>query len=35
MAKVDTSSFEQKLFKAANKLRKNMEAAEYKPKKGH
>ncbi|WP_196893754.1 type I restriction-modification system subunit M [Aureivirga marina] len=30
MAKVDTSSFEQKLFKAADKLRKNIDAAEYK-----
>jgi type I restriction enzyme M protein len=30
MAKTDTSSFEQKLFKAADKLRKNIDAAEYK-----
>lgn len=30
MAKIDTSSFEQKLFKAADKLRKNIDAAEYK-----
>lgn len=30
MAKKDTSSFEQKLFKAADKLRKNIDAAEYK-----
>lgn len=30
MAKLDTSSFEQKLFKAADKLRKNIDAAEYK-----
>ena len=30
MAKVDNSSFEQKLFKAADKLRKNIDAAEYK-----
>jgi type I restriction enzyme M protein len=30
MAKKDNSSFEQKLFKAADKLRKNIDAAEYK-----
>ena len=30
MAKRDNSSFEQKLFKAADKLRKNIDAAEYK-----
>lgn len=30
MAKTDNSSFEQKLFKAADKLRKNIDAAEYK-----
>lgn len=30
MTKKDTSSFEQKLFKAADKLRKNIDAAEYK-----
>jgi type I restriction enzyme M protein len=30
MAKQDNSSFEQKLFKAADKLRKNIDAAEYK-----
>lgn len=30
MAKTDTSSFEQKLFKSADKLRKNIDAAEYK-----
>lgn len=30
MAKNDNSSFEQKLFKAADKLRKNIDAAEYK-----
>ena len=30
MAKKDTTSFEQKLFKAADKLRKNIDAAEYK-----
>jgi type I restriction enzyme M protein len=30
MAQKDTSSFEQKLFKAADKLRKNIDAAEYK-----
>lgn len=30
MAKIDISSFEQKLFKAADKLRKNIDAAEYK-----
>lgn len=30
MAKIDNSSFEQKLFKAADKLRKNIDAAEYK-----
>lgn len=30
MAKTDTSTFEQKLFKAADKLRKNIDAAEYK-----
>lgn len=30
MAKNDTTSFEQKLFKAADKLRKNIDAAEYK-----
>ena len=30
MAKKDTSTFEQKLFKAADKLRKNIDAAEYK-----
>lgn len=30
MAKVDNSTFEQKLFKAADKLRKNVDAAEYK-----
>ncbi len=30
MAKTDSSSFEQKLFKAADKLRKNIDAAEYK-----
>lgn len=30
MAKADNSSFEQKLFKAADKLRKNIDAAEYK-----
>lgn len=30
MAKKDTSSFEKKLFKAADKLRKNIDAAEYK-----
>ena len=30
MAKKDSSSFEQKLFKAADKLRKNIDAAEYK-----
>lgn len=30
MAKKDTSSFEQQLFKAADKLRKNIDAAEYK-----
>ena len=28
--KADNSSFEQKLFKAADKLRKNIDAAEYK-----
>jgi type I restriction enzyme M protein len=30
MAKTDNSSFEKKLFKAADKLRKNIDAAEYK-----
>ena len=30
MAKKDTTSFEKKLFKAADKLRKNIDAAEYK-----
>ncbi|MFT3918920.1 N-6 DNA methylase [Cloacibacterium sp.] len=30
MAKTDTSTFEQKLFKSADKLRKNIDAAEYK-----
>ncbi len=30
MAKKDNTSFEQKLFKAADKLRKNIDAAEYK-----
>lgn len=30
MAKADTSTFEQKLFKSADKLRKNIDAAEYK-----
>lgn len=30
MAKIDTSTFEQKLFKSADKLRKNIDAAEYK-----
>lgn len=30
MAKTDNTSFEQKLFKAADKLRKNIDAAEYK-----
>ncbi|MDI1255879.1 MAG: class I SAM-dependent DNA methyltransferase [Flavobacterium sp.] len=30
MAKQDTSTFEQKLFKSADKLRKNIDAAEYK-----
>lgn len=30
MAKTDNSTFEQKLFKAADKLRKNIDAAEYK-----
>lgn len=30
MAKTDNSAFEQKLFKAADKLRKNIDAAEYK-----
>lgn len=30
IAKTDNSSFEQKLFKAADKLRKNIDAAEYK-----
>ncbi|MCD8452648.1 type I restriction-modification system subunit M [Tenacibaculum dicentrarchi] len=30
MAKTDKTSFEQKLFKAADKLRKNIDAAEYK-----
>lgn len=30
MAKKDNSTFEQKLFKAADKLRKNIDAAEYK-----
>jgi type I restriction enzyme M protein len=30
MAKKENSSFEQKLFKAADKLRKNIDAAEYK-----
>ncbi len=28
--KTDNSSFEQKLFKAADKLRKNIDTAEYK-----
>ena len=30
MAKKDNTSFEQKLVKAADKLRKNIDAAEYK-----
>jgi type I restriction enzyme M protein len=30
MAKTDTTTFEQKLFKSADKLRKNIDAAEYK-----
>ena len=30
MAKKDNTNFEQKLFKAADKLRKNIDAAEYK-----
>ncbi len=30
MAKKDTSSFEQKLLKSADKLRKNIDTAEYK-----
>ncbi|OXA93784.1 type I restriction-modification system subunit M [Flavobacterium hercynium] len=30
MAKIDNSTFEQKLFKSADKLRKNIDAAEYK-----
>ena len=30
MAKTDTTTFMQKLFKAADKLRKNIDAAEYK-----
>lgn len=30
MAKIDTITFEQKLFKSADKLRKNIDAAEYK-----
>lgn len=29
-AKVDTDTFEQKLWKSADKLRKNIDAAEYK-----
>ena len=30
MSKINNSTFEQQLFKAADKLRKNIDAAEYK-----